>query len=386
MNCCEVVPVRWKGRSAVRLSNRSIEIVVLLGGGHIADFRPCGAQQNTLFESPWETIEPQEFSPQLHASRYGDGPVGRLLSGYTGHALALGYFGMPGEGEAANGLPLHGEAVAAEWHVIESCADDRRASLVLQVVLPAYRLRVRRGLYLSAGAASVKVEEHVTNMGEQRLDFQWVQHAAFGEPLLAAGDSRLFVSVKQGRTWPLGYERRELLVSDCDFQWPLAPAIHGGLSDLSLPFQHDGTGFLASLLCESNRPNGFIAAHNRRLNLVAGYVFDCRRFPWIALWEENRARDYPPWNGITRARGVEFGTSPMPLGLDHALRMRMLFDTPVFATLEAGASTSTAYHLFTATVPNEWSMIEDVVEVSGTTLVLRGSGGDVLEVPASCAG
>lgn len=386
MGRCDAASVLWKGRRAIRLSNSAIEITVLLGGGHIADLRHVGSPYNTLFESPWKTIEPFDFSQQLHSAQYGDGAVGRLLSGYTGHALALGYFGAPSAEEAARGLPLHGEAVAAEWLILDSSADDHHASLALQVVLPAYQLKVLRTLHLSQGASSVRIEEQVTNVGPRPVDFQWVQHAAFGEPLFARGESRLTLSAKRGRTWPLGYEGRELLEADCDFLWPSVPSIGGGEPvDLSLPFQRNATGFLASLLTDPDCSSGFIAVCNRRLALAAGYVFDHRRFPWIALWEENRAREYPPWNGITRARGAEFGTSPMPLGLGQARQMRMLFDTPVFTTLGAGATTATAYHLFATMMPSGWSSVYDIVEAHGPSLVLRGAGNQRLEIPASCA-
>jgi hypothetical protein len=384
MSGCEVVRVTWKGRRAWRLSNGVIEITVLVGGGHIADLRVAGSPYNLIFESPWPTIEPYEFSPRLHASKYGDGAVGRLLSGYSGHALALGYFGMPSAEEAAQGLPLHGEAVAAEWQVLESSGDDRQASLTLQALLPVYQLLFERRLRISDGASTVRVEERVTNIGPHPRDHQWVQHAAFGEPLFSAGESSLSLSAKRGLTWPLGYEGWEALAANRTFQWPLAPSTDGGALDLSLPFQRNGTGFVASLLCDyPSRSSGFIAVHNHRLALAAGYVFDCRRFPWIALWEENRARRYPPWNGIARVRGVEFGTSPMPLGLEQAKQTGELFDMPVFTTLAAGANSTTSYQIF-ATTPSGWPSVEDVVD-NGPFLALHGPDEQQLEIPASRA-
>ena len=32
----------------------------------------------------------------------------------------------------------------------------------------------------------------------------------------------------------------------------------------------------------------------------------------MGIWEENRSRLQPPWNGRTITRGMEFGVSPMP--------------------------------------------------------------------------
>jgi len=355
---------------------------VLLGGGHIADFRSCGSPCNVLFESPWDTIEPSEYSPKIHSTKYGQGPVGKFLSGFTGHALVLGYFGMPNSEEASRGLPLHGEAACVEWQVRSASSDDKAASVSLQAVLPAYQLRVARTLHVSARASSVSIEEHLTNHGKAELDYQWVEHVTFGEPFFAKSEAQLFLAAKRGRTWPEGYEGKELLGSNSDFDWPWALSSTGEMVDLSRAFLRNGTGFVAALLTESQRRHAFAAVHNQRLNLVAGYVFDRHRFPWIALWEENRARENAPWNGTTRARGVEFGTSPMPLGLEAAQRLKTLFDTPVFATLQAGGSVTTSYQLFTTAVPVDWSGIADL-DTLETALVLHDACGQRVRIPAS---
>ncbi len=352
---------------------------MLAGGGHIADCRLCGSPLNALWESPWPTIEPQTFSPSEHAALYGDGPVGKFLCGYTGHALALGYFGMPSPPEAEEGLPLHGEAASAEWHVLSLASDDDCAALAMEVNLPVHHLHFRREVSLPAGAFTASVTEVVSNLSRNEIEFQWVQHVAFGEPLFTNGEANLFVSATYGKTWPVGYEGHELLSSNSEFRWPHAPSMNGQSADLSQPFARDGTGFVASVLTDSGRNNAFVVVHNRRLALVAGYSFDRTIFPWIALWEENRARQYSPWNGRTRVRGVEFGTSPMPLGLEHARKMRNLFDTPVLASLPGGSHLETRYDLFLHAAPPQWTQIKDVRQLD-RILVLTGDNDDEISL------
>jgi len=380
MPLCSVDPVRWNSRQAFRLSNGQIELTVLTGGGHIADFRLCGHAMNALWEAPWQTIEPQSFSPGEHAQFYGDGPVGKFLSGYTGHAVALGYFGMPSPAEAARGLPLHGEAATAAWNVVAAFADENCATLAMEVSLPIYGLHLRREIVLPVDAYVASFAEIVTNLTGAEVEFQWVQHAAFGEPLFAKGKSALFVSARRGITWPAGYEDHELLASNVEFQWPCAPTIEHKRADLSQPFLRDGTGFVAALLAEGNRGDAFIAVHNRGQNLVVGYSFDPKIFPWIALWEENCAREQSPWNRRTRVRGAEFGTSPMPLGLDHARQMRTLFGVPVLCSLPAGSQRQTEYLLFLHSAPPEWSQIKSIRRME-SNIVVQGSNGAEINLP-----
>lgn len=379
MSHCAVNPALWNRRRAYRLSNFQVELTTLLGGGHIADFRLHGSPLNVLWESPWPTIEPEAFTSREHAALYGDGSVGRFLCGYTGHALALPYFGMPSPKEAEREMGLHGEAATAEWNLISATADDEAATLVLEVTLPIYRLLFRRDISLPSEAFGASITETVTNLSGTALELQWVQHSAFGEPFFAKGEATLFTSGMRGITWPAGYEGRELLAGDLEFQWPHAQSIGGEPADLSQPFTRDGTGFLAAVLADSDRENAFAVVHNRRHQLVAGYSFDPTLFPWIVLWEENLARDYAPWNKRTRARGVEFGTSPMPLGLAHAREMRRLLDAPVFMSIEAGSSVQASYDLFLHTVPPEWTKIKDVRQTDHA-LVVRGERDEEINI------
>jgi hypothetical protein len=372
MSRCVAEAVPWKNRRACRLSNGRVELTVLSGGGHIADFRMCGSPMNVIWEAPWPTIEPQTFAWHEDTEIYGDGPVGKFLCGYTGHALALAYFGMPSAAEAAQGLALHGEAASSEWKVA-SLSGVHSASLVMEVELPVYRLHFQREISLKAGALVASITEIVTNRSGNEVEFQWVEHAAFGEPFFTYGDSTLFVSGTRGVTWPLGYEGHELLLNDAEYQWPYAPSTDGAEIDLSQAFVRDGTGFVAAMLIDPGRKHGFVAVHNRRHALVAGYSFDRARFPWVALWEENRSRAYAPWNGRTRVRGVEFGTSPVPLGLDHAREMRTLFDTPVLASIAGNSRIETQYQLFLSAIPSEWTRIKDI-EQAEDGLVVRGDG------------
>lgn len=355
------------------MSNGLVEVTVLLGGGHIADLRLCGSSINALWESPWPTIEPHDFEDRKDSSLYGGRTVGQMLSGYTGHALAVPYFGMPSESEASRGLALHGEAASAQWHVADVSIGENFAEVTVVTELPLSSMHFRRTLRVESNSTVVAVTECLHNESATARELQWVEHGAFGEPLFTSKDSSMFVSARRGITWPLGYEGHELLPDNLEFQWPNVCDY-----DLSTPFFRDGTGFVAALLVDTSRRRAYVAVHNRRLNLVAGYVFDRERFPWIAIWEENLAREYPPWSNRTRVRGVEFGTSPMPLGLEHAQQMRTLFGTPVLTTIAGGADLTTSYQMFVANTPPDWKSIVDVLQRGDRLQLQSESGAELL--------
>jgi hypothetical protein len=356
-----------------------IELLVLTGGGHIAGIRHHDVEINVLWEAPWQTIEPQLYRESEHAQVYGAGPAGQFLAGYTGHALALGYFGMPSDAEAEQGLPLHGEPSSREWNVVSASADSKGAELRLEVALPHYQMTFQRTITLHPESLAAEIQESVSNERHSDAYIQWVEHVTFGEPFLRAGDATLSLPVCRAKTWPSGYEGRPALVDDREFDWPLAPASNGHELDLSQPFMKDRSGFVVALQLDPRRSTAYVAVLNRKHLLVAGYSFDRVRFPWVALWEENCARDYAPWHGQTRARGVEFGTSPLPLGLQQAIESGPLFGTPVVTHVPAKSRISTTYHVFVAKVAAGWDYLKDV-QSSAESIVLHGPGDDTLRL------
>ena len=76
---------------------------------------------------------------------------------------------------------------------------------------------------------------------------------------------------------------------------------------------------LPRCLIPGARCNTCVAA-NWRMRLAVGYCFRRQDFPWMTIWEENRSRQSTPWNGRTQARGMEFGTTPFPLGSEENFR------------------------------------------------------------------
>ena len=371
----ECTKFEWKGRPAWRLSNGTLELVVLTGGGHLASLRRLSPESpNLLWEAPWKTIDPQSFRPAEHNHLYTTPPVGPFLSGFTGHALVLGYFGMPSEAEGKAGLPLHGEAASSTWKMLSHVAAHGTVTLVMEVREPAMGLRLRREIVMRPGDSVIQISERVVNERDADVFFQWVQHATFGEPLLSHDDSQITIPAVRGQTWGLGYEGKALLADNKMFRWPDAPLKSGGTADLTRVFIREGTGFVVAAQVDPARTYGFVAAANARLRLAAGYCFPRAAYPWVAVWEENAARDYSPWNQVTRCRGLEFGTSPMPLGLAYDVNNGPLFETPTLARIGAKSTMEVSYQMFAAAMPERWRGVANV-EFTKAGIEVIGLGG-----------
>jgi hypothetical protein len=379
---------KWRGRPAYCLNNGVIQLITLTGGGHIADFRlldPTGNGVNSLWEAPWLTMDPGQFqSTDLRENirKYGPPPVGKFLASFTGHAVCLDYFGAPSHAEAVLGLALHGEAATSRWKLLELNQDNSEARLSLGTRLPAAGLQFRRDLRLRRDESVVYVEERVTNERVQDHFFHWTQHVTLGSPLLHPEESIISLPGTRGLTWPHGYEGASLLRDEQQFTWPEAPAINGGKANLARPFERDGKGFVAAVLLDPRRELVFVAALNWRLRILLGYCFRRSDFPWVAIWEENLARTGSPWNGKTRARGLEFGSTPMPVGKEETFARGSLFDTPTFRRIPAKSELRVPYVFFLSKVRSEWRSVRDI-QVARDKIVVTEEQGQQLELQAT---
>lgn len=360
--CCEE---SWCGREAYRLGNELVQLITLTGGGHIAEFRFAGRGSkptlNPLWTPPWKTIEPYRYREQVHSVRYGPVLEGKLLSGIAGHSLCFDYFGSPTTEEAKHGLSQHGEAPALQWQKVSQDVLNDRVTLTLAVALPVAGLRFQRQLTLRKNQSIVHFRETVWN--EKRCDhfFHWVQHVTLGPPFLSKQNSLVFVPGTRGITFPFGYdEGKSLLASDRHFGWPKAPARSGRPVNLEHVLIRRGLGFVASVLINPRRDWGFVCALNTRHRLLIGYCFRREDFPWVAIWEENRAISAVPWNRRIETRGLEFGTTPIPSSRRDTFRRGDMFDTVTFATVPARGHKTIEYVAFLAHVPPSLKRIKDV--------------------------
>ena len=380
----QTVPKKWRDRNALRISNGLIEAVLLPGGGHLAELRlssPQGPSVNCLWEAPWLTLDPRDPGHDKLAAAYGGPVAGEFLAGYSGHALCLDNFGMPSEQEASAGIPLHGEAACLEWQTKAT-----ESGCICSAELPVAKLSFVRKFSLVLSSSMIFVDECVTSRGETAREIHWVQHLTLGPPFLSHGCSSVHASLDSAITSPLGYEGHEMLHSSERFDWPYAPSIEGPSVDFQYPFQRPGSGFVVGARVDVTRGVSYIAALNWKLRLALIYCFRRKDFPWITIWEENCALKVPPWNGTAQARGMEFGTTPLPLGREAMRRQGSLFETPVSAVLAPAESRRARYAIFIAVVPSHWRKITDVLAGRDTLTVIGPERSDRIQLPAEGLG
>jgi hypothetical protein len=251
----------------------------------------------------------------------------------------------------------------------------------MSVNLPVAELTFTRQIKIHRGESVAYFKEEVVNHNRADHFFHWTQHVTLGPPFLSNESSRVFISATRGRTFPHGYEGKELLASGQNFQWPAAPGAGGDSVDLRRPLSHPGLGFVATVLMDPGRGQQYVAALNMRERLLVAYCFDRKDFPWTAVWEENKARADAPWNGRTETRGLEFGSTPLPVGRREAFANGPLFGAPYFSMIPALGRATVRYVAFLTQVPAGVNEVSDIRFSQRQIQVLHPAGR--IDVPSS---
>jgi hypothetical protein len=313
----------YRGRRAAFIENSHLRVTVLAEGGHIAEMLVKETGVNPLWTPPWPTIEPSSYDLAKHPE-YGSDSESKLLAGIHGHNLCLDLWGAPSPEEAAAGMTVHGEASIAPYEIVTGPGNV----MLCQCTLPGAGLAFERKLELDGIA--LLFTETVRNLTPWDRPVAWTQHVTLGPPFLRHGKTQFDVPATKSMTY------------DGDvFDWPML-----GDEDLRVFTGAEVSGKFSTHLLDPALERVWFRAWCPESKTAIGYRWNRVDFPWIGLWEENRSRTTPPWNGETITRGLEFGVSPMPESRRKMIDRGSLFGVPGYRWIPAQTSVTVHYEAF----------------------------------------
>jgi hypothetical protein len=327
----------YRGRRAATIENADLRVTVLEEGGHIAEIVDTATGVNPLWTPPWPTIEPSRFG-LADMRTYGGGSDARLLAGIMGHNLCLDIFGPPSDEEAVAGLTAHGEGSAVPYELTAI-----GEHLTARAHLPIAGLDFERVILLRARALHVR--ETVTNRSGAERPIGWTQHVTLGPPFLERGITQFRASATRSKVFETPFGADDYLERGAEFDWPIAPTLDGGVADLRVFTDAKRSSAYTAHLMDRTSAFAYFAAFSPHFRLVFAYVWRRADFPWMGIWEENHSRVHPPWNGLTQARAMEFGVSPMPETRETMMRRGRLFGAPTFRRIASGSSIAAEYYV-----------------------------------------
>jgi hypothetical protein len=328
----------YRNRQVVRIENDELMVTVTVEGGHIAEIVEKTSGMNPLWTPPWPSMEPSAWSAEQHPE-YGNDSESKLLAGILGHNLCLDIFGPPSAAEYAAGLTVHGESSVVPYRIEASAT-----RMIARAHLPLAQLDFEREIELAG--SEVKIRETVTNLTAMDRPLAWTQHVTMGPPFLEAGVTKLDMNAPASMVFPGDFGAAQPYKPGARFDWPFAPNKDRSLTDLRIqPAAERSAGVTCHVVEQGSEYGSFEAIHPPT-GVRFGYSWKRADFPWISLWEENRSRMFPPWNGQAVTRGVEFGVSPFAEGRRAMVERGSLLGVPTYRWLGARESATVHYTAF----------------------------------------
>ena len=344
----------YEGSPSLTLSNETLDLTFLPQGASIASVI---LRDEGKLSPLWN---PVRMNREL--GRKAD------ASSMTGHILCIDGFGPPSPEERQAGMPFNGEAHTQAFDV-HSSKNGSTAEVRLTAKLPIAQEAVARTLRLVDGENVVYVETQLENLLSFDRPVNWGEHATVGSPFLQPGVTVFDLSGERSRTTaytalatPMDSTSQRRLVSDQEFNWPMAPGRDGKTVDMrETPENPHYVDHVATLM-DTSRKLEWATALNPKQRLILGYVFRREDFPWVQTWGS-----YPP--SMKLARGMEFATQPFSASRHDAVTEGSLFGTPTYRWLPAKSKITTRFLMFYARVPEGFTKVDDVRVENGHIVI-----------------
>jgi hypothetical protein len=180
-----------------------------------------------------------------------------------GHNLCLDIFGGPSAEEAGAGFPAHGEVTTARFEI-----ETSRESLTMRARLPEAQLRFERRIDLAGRA--VRMRERVENLSASDRPVGWTQHVTLGPPFLEKGRTELRASARRSKVFEGTFGPADYLASGAEFDWPRAPRVGGGTTDLRVYTDADASSAYTANQMDPALEHAYFVAFPRRRGSHSG--------------------------------------------------------------------------------------------------------------------
>lgn len=324
-----------KSDTIVKMESNSILLLVNLNGGSYFDFH--------LKELPVNPVSWRGSKP------------GELI--FMGHFLCFDRWGPPSAGDKANGFIHHGEVNTVSWELLAAPQTvEGRPTCSMMCKLPMAGLQLTREIELSAEEPVYFVTEQIKNLNKNGRIFNLVQHVSIAPPFL--DKSTIF-----DNNALQGFANRNdgsLNQDDTIIKWPEAD--HAGKKVNLRQFEVDWPE-VSSFVYDQNDKYGWVTACNPEKNIMLGYLWETKDYPWINFWRSMN-------NGVPAAFGMEFGTTGLHEPFPVVAKKGKIFGKNIYDYIDAGEVITKSFTAFLAKIPSDYKGVEKI-EVSNSAFTIK---------------
>ncbi len=281
--------LQYKSMNTIFMENELIRVGVLLDKGcDIFQLVYKPTDTDFLWISPQGLINPHRFTETIASS------AGNFLDTYHGGWQEILPGGGPAKYQGAE-LGLHGEVTHLSWdyNILEDTVDTIAIKFQVDCVRTPFRLE--RVMRLRQGVAALFLEETLTNLSCQKMEFMWGHHPAIGAPFLKEG-LKILVPAAKGEVQSPRFAASGILEPGAEFSWPFAKA---GNEELDLSRVYGPEAGFAELIYLKELTAGWYAVIDTSQKLGIGFSWPLDIFPYLWFWlVYGQAPGYPWWSRI----------------------------------------------------------------------------------------
>jgi hypothetical protein len=325
----------YRGLKTVVLENELVRVTVLADkGADIQSFVHKPTDTEFMWRTPWGVRNPSLMTPPTGH------PGSVWLDLYEGGWQTVVPHGGYQDTVDGADMGLHGDVNLIPWDVQITADSPDRVAAHFKAKSVRTPFTVEKTLTLESGSAMLRLDEIVTNEGEERQDCVWLEHIAIGPPFLS-DRCRLFVPDCKVLSHPDDVAPTSKLAPGHSGPWPNVPLKGSGTTDLSrVPAKDDRSLDMAYM---TGMKEGWYALLNEETDVGWAVAYPVEVFKYLWFWRNFGGGLGYPWYGRCYNLGLEPCTSFHNGGLqqarDNGTARHFMAGESAHATIYAGPFT-----------------------------------------------
>ena len=302
----------YKGWKLLVLENELLRVTVLPEkGSDIWEFLYKPTDTDFMWRTPQGLCDRQLYTPTKSVAD------GNFMDVYEGGWQEIAPNGGCGCTHRGAEYGQHGEVWNLPWDCIIEKDDVDEVSARLTCRLIKSPLVIEKRLTLRANETVLHIDEEITNLSEETVEFMWGHHPAFGAPFL---NEDCVVDVPASKvavhSFPSDSDRR--FERGQVFDWPSMTTRAGEVVDGSRVPNPDCRG--SDELCLMDLREGWYALTDTRRQVGFALEWDLAAFPYLWYWQVFGGGEGYPWYGRSFNCALEPWSSYPLFGLNEAIK------------------------------------------------------------------
>ncbi len=288
----------WNGIRSILLQNEIIQVLIHVGkGAEITQFLHKPTDTDFIWRSRVELHNPAAYATA------GGSDNAPFFDHWSGGWFEVVPNNGPGVDYKGAHLGFYAETANIPWEyrILEDTPERVKVAFWTKTYRTPFLLQ--KTLTIESGKPALRIEEQLTNIGGEELDFVWGHHPVVGPPFL---DSSCRISSPDCEVIILhdedgpGYRMKLHQES----RWPFVEGLKGEKIDLRKVLPPDAKSMDNCYL--TGYQDAWVAVTNTAKQVGFGFAWDPQVFRYLWLWQAYGGGTNYPWY----SKGYQLGIEP----------------------------------------------------------------------------